>query len=88
MSYLIQQNIKLEKFTELDFAVYFELVKNIKATTLSLTTVLTPIIALGVGAYFNNEALTTMIFVGAFVLLTGLFIYFYKDLMLAYKVKK
>ena len=30
MSYLIQQNIKLEKFTELDFAVYFELVKNIK----------------------------------------------------------
>ena len=67
---------------------YFKLVKNIKATTLSLTTVLTPIIALGVGAYFNNEALTTMIFVGAFVLLTGLFIYFYKDLMLAYKVKK
>ena len=67
---------------------YFKLVKNIKATTLSLTTVLTPIIALGVGAYFNNEALTTMIFVGAFVLLTGLFVYFYKDLMLAYKVKK
>ena len=67
---------------------YFKLVKNIKATTLSLTTVLTPIIALGVGAYFNNEALTTMIFVGAFVLLTGLFIYFYKELMLAYKVKK
>jgi hypothetical protein len=30
MSYLIQQNLKLEKFTELDFAVYFELVKNIK----------------------------------------------------------
>lgn len=30
MSYLIHQNIKLEKFTELDFAVYFELVKNIK----------------------------------------------------------
>ena len=67
---------------------YFKLIKNIKATTLSLTTVLTPIIALGVGAYFNNEALTTMIFVGAFVLLTGLFVYFYKDLMLAYKVKK
>lgn len=30
MSYRIQQNIKLEKFTDLDFAVYFELVKNIE----------------------------------------------------------
>lgn len=30
MSYRIHQNIKLEKFTDLDFAVYFELVKNIK----------------------------------------------------------
>ncbi|MNC25992.1 Acetyltransferase (GNAT) family protein [compost metagenome] len=30
MSYQIHQNIKLEKFTDLDFAVYFELVKNIK----------------------------------------------------------
>ena len=30
MSYRIHQNIKLEKFTDIDFAVYFELVKNIK----------------------------------------------------------
>lgn len=67
---------------------YFKLVKNVKASTLSLTTVLTPIIALVIGAYLNNEALTTMIFVGAFVLLTGLFIYFYKELLLSYKLKK
>lgn len=65
---------------------YFKLVKNIKATTLSLTTVLTPILALVVGAYFNHEALTTMTFIGALVLLTGLLIYFCKDLLLAYKV--
>lgn len=65
---------------------YFKLVKTIKATTLSLTTVLTPIIALVVGAYFNHEALTTMTFIGALVLLTGLLIYFSKDFLLAYKI--
>lgn len=62
---------------------YFKLVKTVKATTLSLTTVFTPIIALGVGAYLNDEKLTVMIFVGALILLLGLFIYFYKDLVSA-----
>ena len=59
---------------------YFKLVKNVKATTMSLTTVLTPVIALCVGAYLNHEKLTVMVFIGAFVMLMGLFIYFYKDL--------
>lgn len=64
---------------------YFKLVKNVKATTLSLTTVLTPIIALCVGAVLNHEKLSLMIFVGATILLLGLFVYFYKDLFAAKK---
>lgn len=58
---------------------YFKLVQNIKATTLSLTTVMTPMLAMLFGAVLNNEKLTPMIFIGTSVLLTGLFIYFYKD---------
>lgn len=59
---------------------YFKLVQNIQATTLSLTTVMTPMLALMVGAVLNHEALSAMVFVGAFILLFGLFIYFYRDL--------
>ena len=70
---------------------YFKLVQNIQATTLSLTTVMTPMIALFIGAILNNESLSAMVFVGAFILLFGLFVYFYRDLQasrkLAHKIK-
>ncbi len=70
---------------------YFKLVQNIQPTTLSLTTVLTPMIALLIGAGFNNEKLSSMVLVGAVILLLGLFLYFYRDLKasreLAHKLK-
>ena len=70
---------------------YFKVVQNIQATTLSLTTVMTPMIALLIGAVLNHESLSAMVFVGAFILLFGLFIYFYRDLKasrtLAHKIK-
>ena len=58
---------------------YFKLVQNIKATTLSLTTVMTPMLAMLFGAILNNEKLTILVVVGAVILLSGLFVYFYKD---------
>lgn len=61
---------------------YFKLVQNIQATTLSLATVLTPVLALAWGAMLNNEKITPMIFLGASILMAGLLIYFYKDLKL------
>ena len=59
---------------------YFKLVQNIQATTLSLTTVITPMLAMVIGAWLNHEQLSIMVFVGALVILFGLFLYFYKDL--------
>lgn len=59
---------------------YFKLIQNIKATTLSLTTVITPMIAMIIGAALNHEQLSIMVFVGAFIILSGLFLYFYKDI--------
>ena len=58
---------------------YFKLVQNIKATTLSLTTVMTPMLAMLFGSMLNNEKPSAMVFVGAGILLSGLFLYFYKD---------
>lgn len=58
---------------------YFKLVQNIKATTLSLTTVMTPLLAMLLGALLNDEKLTITVFIGAAVLIFGLFLYFYKD---------
>lgn len=58
---------------------YFKLVRNIQASTLSLTTVMTPILAILIGALLNNEKLTMMVLFGAAVLLSGLLIYFYQD---------
>lgn len=70
---------------------YFKLVQNIKATTLSLTNVMTPMLAIFLGAMLNDEKLTIAVFVGAVVLIFGLVLYFYKDFkaskMLAEKTK-
>lgn len=70
---------------------YFKLVQKIQATTLSLTNVMTPMLAIFIGAVFNHEKLSVMIFVGASVLIAGLLLYFYKDIQasraLAQKVK-
>ena len=58
---------------------YFKLVQNLKATTLSLTTVMTPVLAILIGAYLNHEQLSAQVFVGASIILLGLCLYFYKE---------
>lgn len=62
---------------------YFNLVRALSATTLSLTTVITPMLAILIGAWLNHEALTWTIFVGASILIFGLLIYFYQDLKMS-----
>ena len=59
---------------------YFKLVRNIKATTLSLTNVMTPLLAMVIGVLVNHEKLSLYGILGAVIILTGLFLYFYKDL--------
>ncbi|WP_130802132.1 DMT family transporter [Acinetobacter ihumii] len=59
---------------------YFKLVRNIKATTLSLTNVMTPLLAMLIGVWVNHETLSIFGVLGAAIILTGLFLYFYKDL--------
>ena len=87
--YLPTQLPSLKSFSALLYTVimasliamfcYFKLVKNVQATTLSLTTVMTPMLAIFLGAWLNQEKLSLMVFVGALVLLLGLAVYFYRD---------
>lgn len=64
---------------------YFKLVQNIQPTTLSLTNVMTPLLALLIGALLNHEALTLKIVLGAAILIIGLLVYFSRDLQLQQK---
>ncbi|EIM40619.1 protein pagO [Acinetobacter sp. HA] len=59
---------------------YFKLVQQIKPTTLSLTNVLTPMLALMIGALLNNEKLPLIALVGVVILLSGLVVYFLKEI--------
>lgn len=59
---------------------YFKLVQNLQATTLSLTTVMTPMLAILIGAYLNHEQISAQVFVGASIILFGLMLYFFRDL--------
>lgn len=58
---------------------YFKLVQNIQPTTLSLTTVMTPMLAMFLGSWLNHERLTFSVIIGVVFLLSGLFLYFYRD---------
>lgn len=67
---------------------YFYLVRNIQATTLSLTNVMTPMLAMILGAFLNHEKITLGMLIGTTILLFGLFIYFYRDLQANRKFKQ
>lgn len=59
---------------------YFNLMQKISATTLSLATVLTPMLAIGFGILLNDEPFRINIVIGTALVITGLLLYFYRDL--------
>ena len=66
---------------------YFKLVQKIKATTLSLTTVLTPMLALVVGVILNGEKLSGGAALGIVILLAGLLLYFSREIKASYNAR-
>ncbi|MFK5985398.1 MAG: DMT family transporter [Pseudomonadota bacterium] len=57
------------------FSSYYYALANLKASTVALTTLITPITALLLGNIFNNELITSHIWLGTTLIITGLFIY-------------
>lgn len=63
--------------TSIGFPLYFYLLKNIQAERVALVTLITPVIALLLGAFLNSESISTKVWVGTAFVLSGLAIYEY-----------
>ncbi|XID75509.1 DMT family transporter [Alkanindiges sp. WGS2144] len=66
---------------------YFDLVQRLRPSTVALTTVLTPVFALMLGALLNHERIGANMILGVGVILLGLVLYFVRDWALAYLKK-
>ena len=58
---------------------YFWLIRRLSASTVSLSNVMTPIIALVLGATLNHEYISPNTFIGIAVVMFGIVIYFWKE---------
>ncbi len=58
---------------------YFWLIRRLNASTVSLSNVMTPIIALILGATLNNEHISMNAFIGIAVVMFGIVMYFWKE---------
>ncbi len=56
----------------LGFTLYYYVLKNVQATRVALITLITPVIALGLGNTLNGEPLSMEIVLGAILILSGL----------------
>jgi drug/metabolite transporter (DMT)-like permease len=61
------------------FSLYFYLLKNVEASKVALITLVTPVSALLLGSYLNNEAITISIIIGTGLILGGLASYQWGD---------
>lgn len=71
------------------FFAYFFVLQKLTASTVALITLITPVIALSLGVMFNGEIITNKILLGAFLVISGLAIYHWGELLLKkHKIKK
>ena len=71
------------------FPLYFYLLKNLNAERVALVALITPVTALLVGSIFNDEVISTRVWLGTALIVAGLAIYEYgKHLPLAGKWQK
>lgn len=64
---------------------YFHVLQNLNASTVSLTTLITPSFAISLGALFNNEPLSKELIIGAIIILISLGFFQFGDKLLKYK---
>lgn len=70
------------------FYAYFYVLQKLSASTVTLITLITPIVALQLGAFLNNEHISMRLVYGAVCVLAGLSLYHWGELIMKRKVKK
>lgn len=63
----------------LGFVAYYYVLQKLEAATVGLITLITPVMALMLGAMFNDEALTASVLIGGLGILAGLGLYQFGD---------
>lgn len=66
---------------------YFWLIKRLNASTVSLTNIMTPVIALVLGALLNQEHISLNAILGIVVVMGGIVMYFLKEWLEMYRAK-
>ena len=61
--------------TALGFSLYYYILKYLAAIQVSMITLITPVAALLLGAFLNNEPLTPLILLGTFLVMSGLVLF-------------
>lgn len=61
------------------FFCYFYVLKHMAASSVALTTLVTPVLALTLGALLNGEAVTASLVVGTLIIGSGLVLYYWGD---------
>jgi drug/metabolite transporter (DMT)-like permease len=61
------------------FYAYFYVLQKLTASTVTLVTLITPVIALSLGAMLNNETISLNLIIGAFLVLFGLSLYHFGE---------
>lgn len=69
------------------FFAYFYVLQRLTASTVTLITLITPVIALTLGAMLNNEVLNSKILIGASLVITGLAFYHWGELLINRKTR-
>ncbi|TWX55732.1 DMT family transporter [Colwellia hornerae] len=70
------------------FIAYFYVLQRLKASTVALITMITPVIAISLGLVLNNETVNTNLIVGGLAIIAGLAIYQWGDLVIKYNHNK
>lgn len=63
------------------FIAYFYVLQRLKASTVALITMMTPVIAISLGLILNNETINANLIIGALAIIAGLAIYQWGDLV-------
>ncbi|WP_156490526.1 DMT family transporter, partial [Oleiphilus sp. HI0086] len=61
----------------LGFACYFFIIKELGATAVAMVTLMTPVFALALGAFFNGEHISEVMLIGTACILSGLVLYYW-----------
>jgi drug/metabolite transporter (DMT)-like permease len=71
----------------LGFLAYFHILQKLSASTVALTTLITPAFAVAIGSWLNNETITTMLMFGAVIIMLSLALFMFGEQWLGSKNK-